>query len=89
MSLDPWLGCEEYVECELALGLNSHQVLFKCGHGRYWYLSDRVLPQIQHVYPLIAISVPPCPSIRLADLLANKEIARARIGHVVLGTPGN
>ena len=31
---------------------------------------------------------PPCPSIRLADLLSNEEIARARIDHVVSGTPG-
>ena len=34
------------------------------------------------------ILVPPCPSIRLANLLTNEEIARARIGHVVSGTPG-
>ena len=35
MSLDPWLGCEEFVECEWAQELNGHQVLFECGHGRY------------------------------------------------------
>ncbi|KAK9997566.1 hypothetical protein SO802_022252 [Lithocarpus litseifolius] len=34
MSLDPWVGCEEYDECERALELNSCQVLFECGHGR-------------------------------------------------------
>ncbi|KAK9988601.1 hypothetical protein SO802_028840 [Lithocarpus litseifolius] len=34
MSLDPWLGCEEYVECEWALELNGRQVLFEHGHGR-------------------------------------------------------
>ncbi|KAL4602865.1 hypothetical protein ACB092_10G083800 [Castanea dentata] len=44
MSLNPWLGCEEYVECEWALEQNNHQVLFEYGHGRYWYLGDRVLP---------------------------------------------
>ena len=89
MSLDPWLGCEEYAECEWDLELNGCQVLFKCVHGRYWYLGDRLLAQIQHVYPPVTILVPPCPSIRLADLLANEEIARARIGHVVSGTSRN
>ena len=89
MSLDPSLGCEEYVEFEWALELNGHQVLFECGHGRYWYLGDRMLAQVQHVYLPMTILVPPCPSIWLADLLTNEEIARARIGHVVSGTPRN
>ena len=31
--------------------------------------------------------VPLCPSIRLADLLTNEEIARARVSHVVSGIP--
>ena len=75
MSLNPWVGCEEYVECKWALELNSHKVLFECGHGRYWYLDDRVLPQVQHVYPPTTIPVPHCPSIGLADLLTNEEIA--------------
>ncbi|KAL0005078.1 hypothetical protein SO802_012639 [Lithocarpus litseifolius] len=44
--------------------------------------------KVQHVYPPMNISVPPCPSIRLANLLANEEIARAQIGHVVSGTLG-
>ena len=88
MSLDPWLGCEEYVECEWALELNGCQVLFECGHGRYWYLGNRVLAQVQLECPPTTILLPPCPSIRLADLLANEEIARARIGHVVSGTLG-
>ena len=44
MSLNPWVGYEEYVECEWALELNSRQVLFECGHGRYWYLGNQVLP---------------------------------------------
>ena len=64
-------------------------MLFECDHGRYWYLSDRLLPQFEHVYPPTTIPVPPCPSIYLADLLANEEIARARVGHVVLGIPGD
>ena len=34
------------------------------------------------------VLVPLHPFIRLAGLLANEEITRARIGHVVLGTPG-
>ncbi|KAK9993607.1 hypothetical protein SO802_023310 [Lithocarpus litseifolius] len=70
MSLNPWLGCEEYVECAWAQELNGRQVLFECRHGRYWYLGDWVLAQ-------------------LADLLANEEIARARVSHVVLGTLGD
>ena len=40
MSLNPWVGCEEYAECEWALELNSHQVLFECGHGRCWYIGN-------------------------------------------------
>ena len=43
MSLNAWVGCEEYAEYEWALELNSHQVLFGCGHERYWYLGDQVL----------------------------------------------
>ena len=38
------------------------------------------------MYPSKTIATHPCPSIRLADLLANEEIARARVGHVVSGT---
>ena len=68
--------------------LNSRQVLFECGHERYWYLGDRVLPQVQHVYPLRTIPVPPCPSFWFADLLTNEEIARACVGHVVSGVLG-
>jgi len=59
MSLNPWAGCEGYVECEWALELNGRQVLFECGHGRYWYLDDRVLPQVQHEYPPTKIPIPP------------------------------
>ena len=73
------------MECERALELNSHQVLFDCGHGRYWYLGDRVLHQVQHVYPLTTILIPPCPSIQLANLLTNEDITQARVGLVVLG----
>ena len=43
MSLDPWLGCEEHAECEWAQVLNGCQVLFECGHWRYWYLGGQVL----------------------------------------------
>ena len=88
MCLNPWVGCEEYVECERALELSRRQVLFDCGHGRYWYLGDRVLPQVQHVYPPITILVPPCPSIQLADLLTNEEITQARVGLVVSRVAG-
>ena len=87
MSLDPWLGCEECAKCEWAQELSSCQVLFECGHGRYWYLGDWVLTQVHRVYPLTTILVQPWPSIRLANLLANEEIARARVGHVVSGAP--
>ena len=83
MKLNPWAGCDGYVECEQALELNSCQVLFECGHGKYWYLGDRVLPQVEHVYPLATISAHPCHTILLADLLADKEIARARDGYII------
>ena len=48
MNLNPWAGCEGYAECERALELNDCQVLFECGHGKYWYLGDRVLSQVEH-----------------------------------------
>jgi len=89
MSLDPWLGCDEHAKCQWARELNGRQVLFECGHKRYWYLGDWVLAQVQHVYLLSTILVHPCLSIQLADLLANEEIARAQVSHVVLGTLGD
>ena len=75
MDLNPWAGCEGYAECEWALELNGHQVLFECGHGRHWYLGDRVLPQVEHEYPPTTIPTLPCHTVLLADFLANKEIA--------------
>ena len=45
-------GCEGYVECPWDLELNEHQVLIECGHGRYCYLGDRVLPRVYHVLML-------------------------------------
>ena len=46
MSLNPWVECKEYAEFEWALELNGRQVLFECGHGRYYYLGDWVLKLI-------------------------------------------
>ena len=40
------------------------------------------------MYRPTTIPVPYCPSIRLADLLTNEKIARARVGHVASGVPG-
>lgn len=85
MDLNPWAGCERYVEYERALELNGHQMLFKCGHGRYWYLGDRVLPQVEHEYPPTTIPTPPCHTVRLAD----EKIARACNGYNVAGVEGN
>ena len=45
MPLNPCARCEGYVEFKWALELNGHQVLFECGHGRYWYLGDQVLQE--------------------------------------------
>ena len=83
MPLNPCARCEGYVEFKWALELNGHQVLFECGHGRYWYLGDQVLHQVQHKYPPTTIPIPPCPSIRLADFLANEEISWAHDGYIV------
>ena len=83
MDLNPWAGCERYAECERALELNGHQVLFECGHGRYWYLGDRVLPRVEHEYPPTTIPTRPCHTVRLADFLVDEEIAWARNGYVV------
>ena len=89
MNLNPWAGCEGYVECERAIELNGCKVLFECGHGKYWYLGDRMLPQVEHVYPPTTIPSPPCHTVWLADLLTNEEIAHARDGYIVVGVEGN
>ena len=89
MDLYPWVGCEGYVECEQALELNGSQVLFECGHGRYWYLGDRVLPHVEHEYPPTTIPTPPCHIVWLADFLADEEIGQAHDGYIVAGVKGN
>ena len=89
MLLNPWVGCEEYAECEQALAPNGRQVLFKCGHGRYWYLGDWVLSQVEHEYPSTIIPTPPCATVRLADLLIDEEIARTCDGYKVAGVEGD
>ena len=40
------------------------------------------------MYPSITILVPSCPSVQLADLLTDEEIAQARVGFVVSGVAG-
>ena len=89
IDLNPLARCEGYVECERALKLNGCQVLFECGHERYWYLSDWVLPQVEHKYPPTTIPTPLCHTVRLADFLADKEIARASDGYIVATVEGN
>ena len=81
MGLDPWVGCKGYVEYAWALELNECQVLFECGHGRYWYLGNWGLPHVHHVYPPEVILIHPSPSVRLASLLIDEEVANARVGH--------
>lgn len=82
-----WEGCEDYDECKLALELNKHQVLFECGHRRYWYLGDRVLLQVLHVYSPEVNPVNPCPPIWLANLLTDDEVANERVSHTNHGIP--
>ena len=89
LNLNPWAGYEGYAKCEQAIELNGHQVLFECGHGKYRYLGDRVLPQVEHVYPPATIPTHPCHTIRLADLLVDEEIARARDGYIIAKAEGN
>ena len=60
-------------------------MLFECGHGRYWYLGDWMLAQIEHEYPPATILIHPCHIIRLAD----EEIAWACNGYIVAGIEGN
>ena len=81
--------CEGYAKCKRDLELNSHQVLFECGHGKYWYLGDWVLPQVEHVYPPATIPTPHCRTIWLADFLADEEIAWACDGYIVVGVEGD
>ena len=73
----------------MGLELNGRQVLFECGHGKYWYLGDRVSPQVEHVYPPTTIPTPSCHTIWLANLLADEEIARAHDGYIVAGVEEN
>ena len=40
------------------------------------------------MYPPTTIPVPLCPSIQLANLLTDEEIARAHVGFVVSGVAG-
>ena len=69
--------------------LNGCQVLFECEHGKYWYLSDQVLPKIEHVYPPTTIPTPPYHTVWLVDFLAYEEIAWAHDGYIVAGAEGN
>ena len=87
--LNPWAGCEGYAECEWTLELNGRQVLYECRHGKYWYLGDRVLPQVEHEYPPTTIPTPPCFTVWLVDFLTDEEIARARDGYIIVGVEGN
>ena len=64
-------------------------MFFECGHGRYWYLGDWVLLQVEHEYPSTTIPTPPCHTIQLADFLADEEIARAHDCYIVAGVEGN
>ena len=89
MKLNPWVGFEGYAEYEWALELNSRQVLFECEHEKYWYLSDRVLPQVEHVYPFATIPAYPCCTIQLANFLADEEIAWAHDGYIIAGAEGD
>ena len=89
MNLNPWARCEGYAECERALELNDRQVLFECGHGKYWYLGDQVLPQVEHVYLPITIPTPPCHTIWLADFLADEKITWVHDGYIVAEVKGN
>ena len=57
--------------------------------GDIGILVDWVPAQVQYMYPSKTIPAPSCPSIRLASLLANEEIARAWVGHIVPRTPGH
>ena len=45
--------------------------------------------QVEHEYPPTTIPTPPCHTVRLADFLADEEIARARNGYIVAGVEGN
>ena len=44
---------------------------------------------VEHEYPPTTIPTPPCHIVRLANFLANEEIAQARDGYIVAGVEGN
>ena len=64
-------------------------MLLECGHGRYSYLGDQVLPQVEHEYRPTTIPTPPCHTVWLADFLANEKIAQAHDGYTIAGVEGN
>ena len=41
------------------------------------------------MYPPTTVPTHPCHIIRLADVLADEEIAQARDGYIVVGAKGN
>ena len=89
MDLNPWDGYVGYAEYERALELNGRQVLFECGHGRYWYLGDQVLSQVEHKYPPTIVPNPLCHTVQLADFLVGEEIARAHNSYIIARVEGN
>ena len=89
MDLNPWDGCEGYAKCERALELNGRQVLFECGHRRYWYLGDQVLSQVEQKYPPTIVPNPLCHTVQLADFLASEEIAWAHNNYIIARVEGN
>ena len=48
-----------------------------------------MLPQVEHVYPHATVPNHPCHTIRLANVLADEEIAQARDGYIIAGAGGN
>ena len=48
-----------------------------------------MLPQVEHVYPPTTIPTPSCHIVRLADFLADEEIAWAHDGYIIEGVEGN
>ncbi|XP_030945395.1 uncharacterized protein LOC115969900 [Quercus lobata] len=87
MNLDPWQVVTISNKYS-GLTLNRRKILFECPLGRYWYLGDRVLAQVDHKYPPLLPQDPP-DSMRKGGLLEGDDLKAALAGSDAMGVAGD
>ena len=87
MNLDPWQAVPISNKYS-GLTLNRRKILFECPLGRYWYLGDRVLAQVDHKYPPLLPQDPP-DSMRKGGLLEGDDLKAALAGSDATGVAGD